>query len=89
MDSYRKYWLADPTERWRLLAVPTEEGWNAVVYDREERMEVYREFAVDEEDAKAKARRFIIGMVPPLTFHKGRQIAVNWQPQRGDVLSSI
>ena len=71
-------WHADHSSRWRLVAELTPEGWVAAVYDKEGEAEVYREFALDVKDAKAKALYYLVGIAPPITFHKGSSIALQW-----------
>jgi hypothetical protein len=66
----------------------TREGWVAVVYDREEKRPAYRELALDENDAKAKAKSFLVGVAPPITFHKGSSIELQWTPCSETALDS-
>jgi hypothetical protein len=80
MARYTKCWKADPSEGWRLVAAETEEGWVAVVYDRAEKREAFRDTAADEDEAKTKARHFIVGIVPPITFTKGSTLELDWLP---------
>jgi hypothetical protein len=80
MARYTTCWQADPSERWRLIAAAEEEGWVAIAYDRTEKTEAYRELAANEDEAKAKARYFIVGIVPPTTFHHGSTLEFEWRP---------
>ncbi len=78
MARYKSCWKTDPSEGWRLIAAETDTGWIAVVYDRAEKREAYRESAADENEAKAKARHFIVGVVPPITFSEGSTLELKW-----------
>jgi hypothetical protein len=80
MARYTRCWQADLSERWRLIAAEEEEGWVAIAYDRIEKTEPYREFAANEDEAKAKARYFIVGIEPPTTFHHGSTLEFDWRP---------
>ena len=79
MARYSTCWQADPSERWRLIAAAEEKGRVAIAYDRTEKTEAYRELAADENEAKAKARHFIVGIVPPHTFHHGSTLEFEWR----------
>jgi hypothetical protein len=89
MGEFSTCWHADHTDRWRLIAGLSKEGWVAVVYDREQKTDAYRELALDVNDAKAKARYFLVGVAPPITFHKGSSIELQWTPCRENVRDSV
>lgn len=89
MDELGTCWHAEHTDRWRLVAKLTQEGWVALVYDRDEKQERYRSLAADENDAKAKAWQFVVGVAPPITFHKGTSIELQWTPCSESVRDSV
>ncbi|HYI92373.1 MAG TPA: hypothetical protein VEX68_02415 [Bryobacteraceae bacterium] len=80
MARYKSCWKTDPSEGWRLIAAETDAGWIAIVYDRAEKREAYRASAADENEAKVKARHFIVGVVPPITFSEGSTLELKWVP---------
>ena len=48
----------------------------------------YSELADTATDAKAKALYFLVGVVPPITFHKGSSIQLRWSPCTEEILDS-
>ncbi len=89
MEQESTCWHAAHTANWTLKAEANSEGgWLATVYNHGDDRIAFSEVAATASDAKAKALYFLVGVAPPITFHKGTSIKLRWSRCTEEILDS-